>query len=237
MRVKPPRVPRAAQLAGSATQGPRVVPGTYTVRLTRGTEVTDTKLAIALDRRAKYSLADRRAQFEAMMSAHKLFEDMSKVTDQIEATRAAIADRIKALGADPLATQLQAVDAKLEAAKKLVVATTEGGAITGEERIREHLDTVYGALGSYEGKPAKYQVERVATLRRELTDVSKMLADIIATDARALDKQLENKRLKPIPALSELAPRPSLDRLAIECVESRGEDCGGSGDRVANERD
>ena len=237
MRVKPPRVPRAAQIAGSATQGPRVVPGTYTVRLTRGTEVTDTKLAIGLDRRAKYSVADRRAQFEALMSAHKLFEDMSKVTDQIEATRAAVADRIKALGTDPLATQLKAIDAKLEAAKKLVVATTEGGAITGEERIREHLDNVYGALGSHEGKPPKYQVDRVATLRRELTDVSKALADIITTDARPLDKQLENKKLKPIPALSELAPRPSLDRLAIECVESRGEDCGGSGERAANERD
>ena len=237
MRVKPPRVPRAAQIAGSATQGPRVPPGTYTVRLTRGTEVTDTKLAIGLDRRAKYSVADRRAQFDALMTAHKLFEDMSKVTDQIEATRAAVADRITALGADPLAAQLKAIDAKLEAAKKLVVATTEGGAITGEERIREHLDTVYGALDTYEGKPAKYQVERVTSLRRELTDVSNTLADIITKDARPLDKQLETKKLKPIPALSELATRPSLDHLAIECVESRGEKCGGNGDRAANERD
>ncbi len=36
MKVKPPRVPRAAQIAFASTQGPRVVPGTYTVRLTRG---------------------------------------------------------------------------------------------------------------------------------------------------------------------------------------------------------
>ena len=57
--------------------------------------------------------------------------------------------------------------------KREVVATKEGGAITGEERIREHLDTVYGALNSWEGKPAAYQVERVDSLRRELADVEK----------------------------------------------------------------
>ncbi len=234
MRLKPPRVPRAAQLAGNSTQGPRVVPGAYTVRLTRGTEVTETKLAIGLDRRATYSVADRRSQFDAMMRAHTLFEDMSKVTDQIDATRAAIADRIQALGSDPLAAQLRAIDGKLEAAKKLVVATTEGGAVTGEERIREQLDSVYGALGSYEGKPAKYQVQRVETLRRELADVTKTLAEIVVKDVRPLDKALEAKKLKPI---AEVASRPSVERLAIECVESRGEDCGGNGERAANERD
>ena len=35
MRVPPPRVPRAAQVAFGASQGPRVLPGTYTVRLTK----------------------------------------------------------------------------------------------------------------------------------------------------------------------------------------------------------
>src|ERR1700693_5130580 len=34
MRVKPPRGPRAATIAFPASQGPRVPPGTYTVRLT-----------------------------------------------------------------------------------------------------------------------------------------------------------------------------------------------------------
>jgi len=52
------------------------------------------------------------------------------------------------------------------------VATKEGGAITGEERIRENLDLVYGALNSWEGKPAGYQVERVEALRHELADVA-----------------------------------------------------------------
>ena len=36
MRLKPPRVPPAAQRAPAAPSGPRVLPGTYTVKLTQG---------------------------------------------------------------------------------------------------------------------------------------------------------------------------------------------------------
>ncbi len=239
MRVKGPRVPRAAQVAFGASQGPRVVPGTYTVRLTRGTEVIQTKLAIALDRRATYNAGDRKAQFDAVMRAHQLFEDMTKLTDQIEATRTAVEEREKAVpNTDELSKKLRAITAKLDEVRRLVVATTEGGAITGEERIREHLESVYNAINGYEGRPAPYQVAHIDALRKELGDVQKALDTVIAKDARPLDEELKKHKLTPIPALGALAPAPGLDRLALECVESRGEDCGGSGDRAArNERD
>src|SRR6059058_4912068 len=61
MREKPPRVPPAAQVAFSGSRGPRVVPGTYTVRLTKGGQTIETKVNVGLDRRAKFSVADRKA--------------------------------------------------------------------------------------------------------------------------------------------------------------------------------
>jgi len=67
MREKPPRVPPAVQLAGAGLQGPRLLPGTYTVRMTKAGKVSETKLAIGLDRRVKFSDADRKAQFDAAM--------------------------------------------------------------------------------------------------------------------------------------------------------------------------
>ena len=238
MRVKPPRVPRAAQIAFSSTQGPRVVPGTYRVRMTRGGEVTETKLAIGLDRRAPYDAAGRKAQFDAVMRAHKLFGDMTKLIEQIEGLRAAVADREKALGTDELAKKLHALGEKLEEARKQIVATTEGGAITGEERIREKLDNVYGAMNGWEGRPAAYQNERVEALRKELTDVEKELQALATKDARALDEELRKRKLAPLPALSALAPPAVLDKLALECLASRGAACGGGEDRAARaERD
>ena len=238
MKVKPPRVPRAAQIAFASTQGPRVVPGTYTVRLTRGGEVVESKLVINLDRRAPYDAAARKAQFDAVMKAHALFGEMSKLVDQIGGQRAAALDRGRALGADPLAGKLRALADKLEDTRKLIVATTEGGAITGEERIRENLDTVYGAMNGWEGRPAAYQLDRVEALRRELADVSKALAEIVAKDARPLDAELQQRKLAPLPALSAAAAPPAFDRLALECLESRGAACGDDGDRAARaERD
>jgi photosystem II stability/assembly factor-like uncharacterized protein len=185
MQVKPPRVPRAASVAFSASQGPRVPPGTYTVRLTKGGTSIETKLEIGIDRRAPYTAQDRKAQFDAVMQAYTLFEDMSALVDKIDAARAAAETRRKTLPeSDPKRQPLQNAIERLDDFKRQIVATREGGAITGEERIREHLDIVYGALNGWEGKPAGYQIERVETLRRELSDVQKEFEALEAADLR-----------------------------------------------------
>jgi photosystem II stability/assembly factor-like uncharacterized protein len=209
MQVKPPRVPRAAQIAFNASQGPRVPPGTYTVRLTKGDQRVETKLTIGIDRRAPYGAAERQEQFDAVMRAHALFERMSALTDRIDAARGAAALRGKALPeADPLGVKLRGVVDKLDAVKKKIVATKEGGAITGEERIREHLDIVYGALMSWEGKPARYQVERIEVLGRELADVSSEFDAVAASQIRPLEEELKSRKLEPIPVLSAPAAQP-----------------------------
>jgi photosystem II stability/assembly factor-like uncharacterized protein len=225
MAVKPPHVPRAASIAGSSTQGPRVVPGTYTVRLTRGVDKIETKLVIGVDRRAPYSVADRQRQFDAVMKAHALFGDMTNLTDKIDGTRASVAALVdKVPAGDALGAKLRALASKLDDVKKIVVATTEGGAITGEERIREHLDTAYGALMRWEGKPAKYQVDAVATLRKELDDAGKQFANVVATDVRGLDAELKARGLAPIASIARPG-NPLDDEATLECIESHGEQC------------
>jgi hypothetical protein len=108
------------------------------------------------------------------MRAHALFNEMSALVDKIDAARGAAAERAKTVPEkDPRAQKLRDLAEKLDAVKKKIVATKEGGAITGEERIRENLDIVYGALMGWEGKPARYQVERIGALERELADVAK----------------------------------------------------------------
>ncbi|HEV7559292.1 MAG TPA: hypothetical protein VGO00_27645, partial [Kofleriaceae bacterium] len=235
MQVKPPRVPKAATGAGAAQLGPRVVPGTYTLRLTRGSDVSETKLAIGLDRRAPYSVADRAAQFDAMMKAHGLFGEMSKIVDHVNAMRAAVVTRTAALPkTDDLAGKLGTLGGKLDDIKKKIVATTEGGAITGEERLRENLDNVYGAILGWEGRPAKYQVDRIEVLRQELAETSRDLDALVAKEIKPLDDQLKAKKLEPI---SSAVLKPSVDDVAIECLESNGRNCGSDKDRVARETD
>ena len=62
MHMKPPRVPPAASALFQAAQGPRVLPGVYTVKMTKGDNVYTAKLNVVMDPRAAYTLADRKEQ-------------------------------------------------------------------------------------------------------------------------------------------------------------------------------
>jgi hypothetical protein len=199
MRAKPPRVPPAAQIAFAGVRGPRLVPGDYTVRLTKAGKVYDTKLTVGLDRRAKFSAADRKAQFDAAMRVRDLFGDESALMDRLIALRKELAQTGAALpDGDPLRKQISNFDGKVDGVRKKIVATTEGGAITGEERLREHTDQLYGAILSYEGKPAAYQIVYIETLKRELDDVTKQFDQLLAHDLPALNDSLKSKGQQPL---------------------------------------
>src|SRR2546423_2159209 len=133
MREKPPRIPPAVQIAGAGTQGPRLLPGTYTVRMTKADKVSETKITVGLDKRAKFSEADRKAQFETAMKVHVLFGDESALMDRIIALRAGLTKASSSLPeGDPIRKTVSDFDGKVDAVRKQIVATTEGGAITGE---------------------------------------------------------------------------------------------------------
>ena len=204
MRAKPPRVPPAAQIAFAGARGPRLVPGVYTVRLTKGGKVSETKLTVGLDHRAKFSEADRKAQFDAAMKVHALFGDESALLERIVALRKALAQSTAALPeGDPIRKNVSDFDGKVDGVRKKIVATTEGGAITGEERLREHTDQLYGAILSYEGKPGGYQIAYIDTLKRELADATKEFDQLLAKDLPVLNDSLKSKgqqAISPPPA-------------------------------------
>src|SRR5205807_1002816 len=157
-------------------------------------KATETKLTIGLDRRAKFNEADRKAQFDAAMKVRALFEEESALMDRIVFLRGALAKTGGALSeSDPLKKNVSDLDGKVDAVRKQIVATKEGGAITGEERLREHTDQLYGALLSYEGKPGDYQIAYIDALRHELEDVTKEFDQLLAKDLPGLNDSLKSK--------------------------------------------
>src|SRR4029077_21075153 len=215
MAEKPPRVPPAAQIAGSGTVGPRLVPGTYTVRMTKAGRVSETKLVVGRDRRAKFTETDRRQKFDASMRVHALFGEESALMDRILFLPTALAKSGAALPeGDMLRKNISEFDGKIDAVRKKIVATTEGGALTGEERLREHTDQLYGAILSYEGRPGDYQLRYIDTLKRELADATKEFEQLLTSELPALNESLKGKSQQPIavpPAkvvVSEAMPRP-----------------------------
>jgi photosystem II stability/assembly factor-like uncharacterized protein len=212
MLTKPPVVPPAASIAGSSTVGERVLPGTYTVRLTDAGQVTTEPLTITLDRRAKFTLADRQAQYAAAERVKGMFQRMSTLVAHINGVRqqAGALAQSDSAPADVKAAAAQ-IGGKADAMRKEIVATTEGGAITGEERLREHTDEIYGMVTSVENRPTDYQMARIDALDRELKDVEGEWAAFEAGDLAAFNAKLKAANLPPM-TIAEV--RFDLDEMA-----------------------
>lgn len=202
MRMPPPKVPTAASAAWSASIGPRVLPGIYTVKMTKDTQIYTTKLPVVPDPRAPYTPEDRKMQFDLAMKLCGILSDMTYAVDRINGVRLALDGRASKLEAgDPLIQRLNRASASVDDIRKKIVATKEGGMITGEERLREFMVDLYGDLLNYEGRPTQSQIDRTDALGRELADVeaefdswfSKELPDI---NAALVQKKLE--QIKPL---------------------------------------
>jgi photosystem II stability/assembly factor-like uncharacterized protein len=204
MHVKPPAVPPAASVLGPATQGPRVLPGTYTVKMTKGDKVYTEKLNVAPDPRAKFSAEDRKTQFDLAMKIYHTIEHMTYSVEAIEGVRnAATARAAKLTEKDSLRKQLQDLAAKCEELRSKIVATKEGGMITGEERIREHLGEVYGVVSDYEGRPGDYQAARADGLAHELEDVIGEFQKLTQAALPGINAGLKKKQTDVIKVLTD----------------------------------
>ena len=229
MRLKAPHVPPAATAAFEANQGPRVLPGTYTVKMTRGKQTYTTQLVLELDPRAKFSMEDRRLEFDAAMRAYRLLGEMSFQVDRINGVHDALMERGTKLKGDPtFSKRLQELAGKVEAMRKKIVATTEGGAITGEERIREKTTQLYGAILNYEGRPTDYQVARIDSLKKELDEVAGEFDAVVTNELPAVNKTLSQKKLEAI---------QPMNRKAWDVANSDSEEGVRTGGAALHERD
>ncbi len=160
MRMPPPRVPPAATAAFGAATGPRVVPGQYTVRMKKDNNVLTTPLIVQMDPRVTWTLDDRRAQFALVNKIAGTLNTMTDTVARMNKARALLEAKHDRTALD-----------QLDEMRKKIVATKEGGMITGEQRLREYVAELYGTVNDYEGRPTQMQADRADSLARELNDV------------------------------------------------------------------
>ena len=199
MHDDPPQTPPGATIVFNSVIGPRVPPGAYTVRLTKGSHTYTMPFEIGLDRRATFTVADRKMQYAAAKRVSALFGRMSELAAKIVQVREGAQARAAALPEnDALRGPLLKIADDADDLRKLIVATKEGGAITGEERLREHLDYVYGAIMSVESRPTPYQLARIDALEHELKDVENSFAALQHDKLAAINAQLKAKGIEQI---------------------------------------
>ena len=204
MHLKPPRVPPAASAAFGAAVGPRVLPGVYTVKMTRSDKVYTTQLTVTLDPRAKFTVEDRKQQFDLVTKLGALLNHMSWAVDAIIAIRDGAGERAAKLpAADPLRLKLQDLAGAADKIRSKIVATKEGGMVTGEERLREFLAGLYGDVNGYEGRPTDSQAARAGVLAHELEDVIHEFTALADAQLPGLNRELQAKQRAPLKMLTE----------------------------------
>jgi len=174
------------------------MPGTYTVRMTKDGKVYETPLNVTIDPRSTFKTADRQAQFDLSMKLQGVFGTMTDTVAKMNGLRRALDDRAKKATDPTLKARLTDASAQVDSLRRKIVATKEGGAITGEERLREYLANVYGNVVGYEGRPSQTQVERADSLAKELGDVVKSFDDWSAKELPAINAALAAGKLDPI---------------------------------------
>jgi len=128
---------------------------------------------------------------------------MTYATERINGVRLALDARAAKLPAnDPLATRLKTASAQVDELRRKIVATKEGGAITGEQRLREYLTDLYGSVTGYEGRPTQTQLDRADAIARELTDVVRDFDGWLQRELAGINSALTAKGLEPITPLT-----------------------------------
>jgi photosystem II stability/assembly factor-like uncharacterized protein len=203
MRLKPPQVPPAASVLYGANLGPRVLPGTYTLKVTKDKDVYSMQLQVVPDLRSRHTPEDRKAQFDLSMKLYKMLGEMANAVERINGIRLALDQKSsQLLNDDPLRKRLQIASLQVEELRNKIVATKEGGMITGEERLREHLGELYGNVVSYEGRPSQTQLERTGALERELAELVKEFDSWTKKELADLNSALEKNKLEPLKLLT-----------------------------------
>jgi photosystem II stability/assembly factor-like uncharacterized protein len=199
MRMPPPTVPSAASIAGGATIGPRLLPGNYTVRMTKDKDVLTTPLVVVPDPRLPHTPADRAAQFALSVRLAGMLSEMSSLVDRMNVVRLGLEDRASKLPTgDALAARLRTASSAVDLIRKKIVATKEGGMITGEERFRENLADLYGSVNGYDGRPTQMEIDRTEAIGKETADIRRDFDAWVAGQLGPLNTEIMLKKLEAI---------------------------------------
>lgn len=169
--------------------GPRVVPGTYYVKLTyKGTTLKE-PFEVKLDPRLKTTQAQLETRFQWLMKIHHAVGRLDKSLNQAIKTRSQLRKAIahKQIGTDRAHRALKSLSREIKNLVDLKIQSGEG-ALVYPPRLRSWLTSIANSIGSAFVPPTVAQI-RVAKMyiRKERHGVSRLQARISA--AKAILKQ------------------------------------------------
>jgi photosystem II stability/assembly factor-like uncharacterized protein len=201
MRLKTPKMPGGNSVVQEPFSflGPRVPAGTYTVKLVRGDQTLSGQVVLVPDPRSPHSAEDRAQQAKASLAAYSMLEKLTWTDDAALGLRNALQDRAAKLPAgDALRRRTEKLAADLNALHTTLVATAEGGWLSGDEQLREKLGSLYGGINGYEGRPTQSQLDQLRVLGARLDQAGDRLNALAGNELKAINQGLTGRKLEPV---------------------------------------
>jgi photosystem II stability/assembly factor-like uncharacterized protein len=204
MRLKGPKLPPAANLVPQrfAFMGPRAQEGSYTVKLIRDKQTLESKVVLVGDPSSTHTADDRAVQQKTAFALYHMLENLTFVSENLADLRDQAQARAAGLKkGDALATRLGATGDKFESLRASLAASREGR-LTGEEKLREKMGTLYGAVNGYDGKPTNSQLSFMGVLEGELKKATADYEALSTKELPAINVALAGRKLDTLKALS-----------------------------------
>jgi photosystem II stability/assembly factor-like uncharacterized protein len=183
-------------------QGPAVLPGSYTVKLTVDRHDYTQAFTIKMDPRVKTSPEDLRAQFEAeTVIAEALHRDFTALTE-VRNLRAQLKELQQHAGKNPAASAIEAMDRKAAALEgstggygATFLSTPIGRSLA---RLNAGFSTLLSAIDSADVAPTTQAIEMSGSLKNALDQQMVQWQEILKKEVPDLNDQLKKAGLPAI---------------------------------------
>ncbi len=192
-------------LWGGGTEGPRVPPGAYTVRLTVGEETRTATAELKQDPRTTASGADLQAQFDFLLASNRKLSEVHEQIERIRKVREQLVQFRKRAGKDekakPLIAAAKELDRKMTAVEETLYQTKNRSPqdpLNFPIRLNDKLAAVAGSAAIGDHAPTAQQRAVQAQLVGKIDAELAKLQAIWSTDLPALNRLIEQSGVPAI---------------------------------------
>ncbi|MGZ5446015.1 MAG: VPS10 domain-containing protein [Thermoanaerobaculia bacterium] len=192
-------------LWGGGTDGPRVPPGTYSVRLTVGEESMTVPALLKQDPRSSAKEADLRAQFDFLLAANRKLTEIHEQIERVREVReqlAGIRTRIgKGEAGKPIVEATKALDKKMTAIEEALYQTKNRSAqdpLNFPIRLNDKLASVADSAATGDFAPTEQQRAVYARLVEQIDAQLAQLRAVWETDLPALNAMVKQAEVPAI---------------------------------------
>ncbi len=198
LRMKPPKVATGGtKIDFGGFIAPMVLPGDYTVKLKVADKEYNSSIKLVHDESNKaFTVSDRQAQFTTAMQLYNLHEQLAKTVDDINAKQKMLKDNLEKVKSPKVKKLLQEYYDKLEELRGTLLATKQKSIFADEERLREKITDVYGAVAGQEAAPGNLQQQRVTNLQQEVSKAEQTNAAITTQYFNKVQQALNKEGLE-----------------------------------------